>query len=38
MKTEIVVASHIAGIVQDIHCDHGALVNGGQLLISIRPS
>jgi urea carboxylase len=37
MKTEIVVASHVAGVVQDIHCDRGALVNGGQLLVSIRP-
>jgi urea carboxylase len=38
MKTEIVVASHVAGEVEDIYCDLGALVNGGQLVVSIRPS
>lgn len=38
MKTEIIVASHTAGIVEEIHCNQGALVNSGQLLISIRPS
>jgi urea carboxylase len=38
MKTEIIAPSHIAGVVEEIHCDQGALVNGGQLLVSIRPS
>jgi urea carboxylase len=38
MKTEIIVASHVAGIVEEVHCIQGALVNSGQLLISIRPS
>jgi urea carboxylase len=38
MKTEIVVASHVAGEVEDIYCDLGALVNGGQLVVAIRPS
>jgi len=37
MKTEIVVASHVAGEVEDIYCDLGALVNGGQLVVAIRP-
>jgi urea carboxylase len=38
MKTEIVIPSHIAGVVEDVHCELGAVVNAGQLLISIRPS
>jgi urea carboxylase len=38
MKTEIVVASHIDGIVEEIYCAQGALVQGGQLLLSIRPT
>jgi urea carboxylase len=38
MKTEIIVASHVAGVVEEVHCIQGALVNSGQLLISIRPS
>jgi len=38
MKTEIVIASHVAGTVEEIHCSPGALVNSGQLLVSIRPS
>jgi urea carboxylase len=38
MKTEIIVASHVAGIVEEIHCSQGALVSSGQLLVSIRPS
>ena len=37
MKTEIVIPSHIAGTVEAIHCDLGAVVNAGQLLVSIRP-
>ena len=37
MKTEIIIPSHIAGIVEQIHCDLGAVVNAGQLLVSIRP-
>jgi urea carboxylase len=38
MKTEIVVASHVAGIIEEVHCNQGALVSSGQLLVSIRPS
>ena len=38
MKTEIVIPAHIAGIVEEIHCDLGAVVNAGQLLVSIRPA
>jgi urea carboxylase len=37
MKTEIVVASHIDGIVEELHCGQGALVQGGQLMVSVRP-
>jgi urea carboxylase len=37
MKTEIIVASSIAGIVEQIHCILGSLVTSGQLLVSIRP-
>ena len=38
MKTEIVVASHTDGVVEEIHCAQGALVTGGQLLVSVRPA
>ena len=38
MKTEIMIASPISGTVEEIHCELGAVVNGGQLLVSIRPS
>ncbi len=38
MKTEIVIAAHVSGVVETIHCELGAVVNAGQLLISIRPS
>jgi urea carboxylase len=38
MKTEIVIPSHVTGIVEEIHCIPGALVNSGQLLVSIRPA
>lgn len=38
MKTEIVVASHVDGIVEEIYCAQGALVQGGQLLLSVRPT
>ncbi len=38
MKTEIVVASHVDGIVEDVHCAQAALVSGGQLLVSVRPA
>ena len=38
MKTEIGVASHMDGIVEEIHCVEGALVQGGQLLVSVRPA
>jgi urea carboxylase len=37
MKTEIVVASHIDGIIEELHCSPAALVQGGQLLLSVRP-
>jgi len=37
MKTEIVVASHVDGIVEELHCVPAALVQGGQLLVSVRP-
>jgi urea carboxylase len=37
MKTEIVVASHIDGIIEELHCSPAALVQGGQLLVSVRP-
>ena len=37
MKTEIVVASHIDGIIEELHCTPAALVQGGQLLVSVRP-
>jgi urea carboxylase len=36
MKTEIGVASHMNGTVEEIHCVEGALVQGGQLLVSVR--
>jgi urea carboxylase len=38
MKTEIVVPSPMSGTVEAIHCELGDVVNGGQLVISIRPS
>jgi urea carboxylase len=38
MKTEIVVASHVDGIVEEIYCAQGALVQSGQLLLSVRPT
>lgn len=38
MKTEIAIASPISGIVEEIHCEVGAVINAGQLLVSIRPS
>jgi urea carboxylase len=38
MKTEIAIPSHIAGVVEEIHCELGAVVNAGQLLLSIRPA
>lgn len=38
MKTEIAITSHIAGVVEQIHCELGAVVSAGQLLISIRPT
>jgi urea carboxylase len=37
MKTEIVVASHVDGVVEELHCGQGALVQGGQLMVSVRP-
>ena len=38
MKTEIMVESHIDGIVEEVHCIPNALVQGGQLLVSLRPA
>jgi urea carboxylase len=38
MKTEVVVASHGDGVIEDIFCAQGALVQGGQLLLSVRPT
>jgi len=37
MKTEIAIPSHTAGIIEQIHCELGSIVNAGQLLISVRP-
>jgi len=37
MKTEIAVPSHLDGTVEEIYCAQGALVQGGQLLLSVRP-
>ena len=37
MKTEIVIPSHVAGVVEEIHCELGAVVSAGQLLVSVRP-
>ncbi len=37
MKTEIVVASHLAGTIEQVHGTLGSLVTSGQLLVSIRP-
>ena len=38
MKTEIVIPSHVAGVVEQIHCTLGSVVNAGQLLVTIRPT
>jgi urea carboxylase len=38
MKTEVVVASHVNGVIEDIFCAQGALVQGGRLLLSVRPT
>ncbi len=38
MKMEIAITSHVAGTVEEIHCNLGSLVTTGQLLVSIRPS
>ncbi len=37
MKTEILVASHLDGVIEEVHCAPNALVEGGQLLVSVRP-
>lgn len=37
MKTEILVASHLDGVVEQVHCAPNSLVEGGQLLVSVRP-
>lgn len=37
MKTEIAIESHVAGVVEQIHCVAGSLAQSGQLLISVRP-
>ncbi|NYF51762.1 urea carboxylase [Tunturiibacter gelidoferens] len=38
MKTEITVPSHINGTIEEIYCAQGALVQAGQLLLSVRPT
>ncbi len=38
MKTEIAILSQIDGTVEEIHCELGAIVNAGQLVVSIRPT
>ena len=38
MKTEIAIGSPMNGTVEQIHCEVGAVINAGQLLVSIRPS
>ena len=38
MKTEIAIVSPVSGIVEEIYCEIGAVVDGGNLLLSIRPS
>jgi urea carboxylase len=38
MKTEVVIASHVDGVIEDIFCAQGALVQGGQLLLSVCPT
>jgi urea carboxylase len=38
MKTEVVVASHVDGVIEDIFCTQGTLVQGGQLLLSVCPT
>jgi urea carboxylase len=38
MKTEIGIESHVAGVVEQIHCTAGSLAQSGQLLVSVRPS
>jgi urea carboxylase len=38
MKTEISVPSHVAGVVEAVHCELKAVVDAGQLLLTIRPA
>lgn len=38
MKMEIAITAHMAGTVEEIHCNLGSIVTTGQLLVSIRPS
>ena len=38
MKMEIAITSHVAGVVEEVHCRLGSLVMSGQLLVSVRPS
>jgi urea carboxylase len=38
MKTEIVIASPVSGIVEEILCTPGKLVHAGQVLIIVRNS
>jgi urea carboxylase len=38
MKTEISITSHVAGTVEAVFCELGAVVNAGQLLVAIRPA
>ena len=37
MKTEISIASSVAGTVEEIYCTPGSLAQSGQLLLAVRP-
>ena len=37
MKTEISIASSVAGTVEEIYCTPGSLAQSGQLLVAVRP-
>ncbi len=38
MKTEIVVASPSAGVIENLNCSPGTLVYAGQQLVALRPN
>lgn len=38
MKTQTSIPFHASGVVAEIHCQLGALVNAGQVLIPVRSS